>query len=82
MRFLGWLFIAAGVLMCLTVFLFMPGIACVIAGALLCIAGRKSRPAGETGPYRNTSSPDRCPSCGAEADVHVLGCKNSRPTSK
>jgi hypothetical protein len=39
-RILGNLFIAFGVLMCLTVILSAPGLACVAVGALLRISAR------------------------------------------
>jgi hypothetical protein len=43
MNILGNLFIAVGVLMCLTLILLMPGLACVAVGALLKIAARRSK---------------------------------------
>ena len=40
MKLLGNVFIGVGVLMCLSIFLFMPGLACIAVGALLRIAAR------------------------------------------
>lgn len=44
MRILGLLFILFGILLCFTFFFFAWGIAAVIAGAVLCIAGRSNTP--------------------------------------
>jgi hypothetical protein len=42
MKTLGIIFIVVGCLMCLTLFLLMPGLVSIGVGALLCIAGKKS----------------------------------------
>ena len=43
MNILGTLFITVGVLLCLTIILFLPGLACVAVGALLKIAASRSK---------------------------------------
>jgi hypothetical protein len=43
MKLIGNIFIGVGVLMCLTLFMLAPGLACVAVGALLRIAAARSK---------------------------------------
>jgi len=43
MKLLGNIFIGLGIVLCLTVFLFVPGLMCVAVGALLRIAAARSK---------------------------------------
>ncbi len=43
MNLLGNLFIALGLFFCVTIILFMPGLACIAVGALLKMAARRSK---------------------------------------